>query len=276
MNEAPVLEARGLVCGYGDGPVLKGIDFRLGAGDFVGVLGPNGCGKSTLIRAMSGVLRAEKGEVTLSGRPISAMPRREVARQIAVIPQDRAALFAFTVLEVVLMGRTPHIGRFEAVRPRDLEVAGWALERTDALHLKDRLITTLSGGERQRVVVARALAQEPRILLLDEPTSFLDLNHQVEIFDLLDELSREHGLTLLCASHDLNVTAEYCDRLVMLQAGRIVAEGTPEEIVTADHIREVYGAEVIVRESPATGAPQVTLVPRAKSRSRLREASDGA
>lgn len=245
------------------------------AGDFVGVLGPNGCGKSTLIRALSGVLPLEAGDVRLFGKPVSSLSRREVARQIAVIPQDRGALFAFSVMEVVLMGRTPHIGRFEAVRQKDVDAAIWALERVDALHLKDRPITALSGGERQRVVVARALAQEPRVLLLDEPTSFLDLNHQVEIFDLLAELKRDHGLTVLCASHDLNVTSDYCGRLVMMQGGRVVAEGTPDEIVTTENIRAVYGAEVIVQASPATGAPHVTLVPRSALETRMRKASDG-
>ena len=275
MDQTASLLADGLVCDYGNEPVLKGIDLTLWPGGFVGVIGPNGCGKSTLIRALSGVLPLRSGRVMLNGRPIREMSRREVAREIAVIPQDTTMMFAFTVMEVVLMGRTPHIGRFEAVRPRDLEVATWALERTDTLRLRDRPITALSGGERQRVLLARTLAQESKILLLDEPTTHLDLNHQVEIFDLLTELNSGHGMSLLCASHDLNMSAEYCARLVLMQEGRVVAAGEPEEIVTTENISAVYGIEVIVKGSPATGSPQVTAVPRVGVRARLKEASDG-
>ena len=275
MAQAPVLQAESLVCGYDNLPVLKSICLKLSPGDFVGAIGPNGCGKSTLIRALSGVLPAQSGQVTLGERPVSQMSRREIARQIAVIPQDTTTTFSFSVLEMVLMGRTPHIGRFKAAGPRDLKVCQWAMDRTHSLNLQDRPITALSGGERQRVFVARALAQEPKILLLDEPTTHLDLNHEVEILDLLNELNREYKMTLFCASHDLNITAEYCSQLLLMQEGRVVAAGSPDEIITPENISNVYGVEVIVEGSPATGSPQVTVVPRKDARNGIRKASDG-
>ena len=254
------ITATALHCAYDGTEVLRGVDLHLRPGDFVGIIGPNGSGKSTLLRALSGTLHPSRGEIILFGRSLSRLSRREIARRIAVIPQDSPMLFAFSVLDIVLMGRTPHIGRLRGVDERDLEIALRALERTDTLHLKDRLITELSGGERQRVVIARALAQEPEVLFLDEPTSHLDLNHQVEIFDLLYHLNVETGLTVLCVTHDLNLSSEYCERIVLLKEGQIVDSGPPEQIITAENIRSVYGAEVIVERNPIGRAPHVVIV----------------
>ena len=192
-----------------------------------------------------------------------------------MIPQDTPVLFAFSVMDIVLMGRTPHIGRFRGLREGDMEIALRALTVTDTVHLKDRVVTELSGGERQRVVIARALAQEPEILFLDEPTSHLDLNHQTEIFDLLYHLNVESGLTVLCVTHDLNLSSEYCERIVLLKEGQIVDSGPPEQIITAENIRSVYGAEVIVEQNPIGRAPHVVIISkRGKSEHALSKNGD--
>lgn len=254
----PLLEAHAVTCGYGQDPVLKDVSFRLAPGDFVGVIGPNGCGKSTLIRAVTGVLRLESGRVDLEGQDVLRMPRREVARRVAVIPQDAGYMFGFTVLEMVMMGRTPHLRRLQRAAERDIALTEEALRQTDLMPLRDRKVTELSGGERQRAVIARALAQEPRLLLLDEPDSHLDIGHQIEIFDLIEALNRERGLTLLCVSHNLNLASAYCRKLMLMQQGRLTSIGAPEEIVTPDRIREVYGIKAVVQRSPVNGAPQIT------------------
>ena len=254
----PLLEAHAVTCGYGQDPVLKDVSFRLAPGDFVGVIGPNGCGKSTLIRAVTGVLRLKSGRVDLEGQDVLRMPRREVARRVAVIPQDAGYMFGFTVLEMVMMGRTPHLRRLQRAAERDIARTEEALRQTDLMALKDRKVTELSGGERQRAVIARALAQEPRLLLLDEPDSHLDIGHQIEIFDLIEALNRERGLTLLCVSHNLNLASAYCRKLMLMQQGRLTSIGAPEEIVTPDRIREVYGIKAVVQRSPVNGAPQIT------------------
>ena len=252
-----LFQAENLTCGYGGPPVIQGVSFCLLAADFLGVIGPNGCGKSTLIRALTGILKPAAGRVALRGHDVSGLSRRDVARQVAVIPQDTTVLFGFTVLEMVLMGRSPHLKRLQRAGERDIELATEALRRTDLTHLADRKMTELSGGERQRAVIARALAQEPEVLLLDEPDSHLDVGHQVEIFDLLQDLNRTRGLTLLCVSHDLNLSSAYCQRLMLMQEGRLIASGPPEEIITPEYIRAVYGVDAVVQPSPVNGSPQI-------------------
>lgn len=266
MEEGPVLEARGLTCGYEGRTVLRGVDLALRQGDFLGVLGPNGCGKSTLVKALSGVLPLESGEVRLFNRPLTSFSRREIARRLAVVPQSTPLFFSFSVLDIVLMGRTPYLTRWQSEQRADYDIARRALERVDALHLQDRPVTELSSGELQRVVIARALAQEPEILLLDEPTTYLDINHQLEIFEFLQQLNEEHHLTLLCVSHDLNLAAEYCHRLLLLQEGRVFAEGPPEQILTAEHIAEVYRVTLDVHPNPLSGRPQISIASRASWR----------
>lgn len=255
-----ILEARGLSCGYGADPVLHDVSFGLTAGDFVGVIGPNGCGKSTLIRALTAVLPLAAGSVMLDGQDIARLSRRQVARRVAVVPQESGYLFGFTVIEMVMMGRTPHLRRLQRASEADLARTEAALAQMDLMALRDRKVTELSGGERQRAVIARALAQEPALLLLDEPDSHLDIGHQIEIFDLIAALNREHGLTLLCVSHNLNLASAYCRQLMLMQNGRLASIGTPEEIVTPDRIREVYGIQALVQRSPANGAPQITPI----------------
>ena len=251
------LTVNNLHVGYDGAEVLKGISIHLEDSAFVGVVGPNGSGKTTLLRSMSRVLRPALGTVEVDGRDIYSMPAQDFARCVGVVPQDVWVAFDFTVLEVALMGRSPRIGRFAVESSRDVAIAMDALARTGTEHLAHRPISALSGGERQRVMMARALAQEPRVLLLDEPTSHLDISFQFEIMDLVKSLNKEQGLTVLVVLHDLNLASHYCDRLVMIGDGRVIVEGSPIAVITPSNIRRVYGAEVWVRKHPVTHRPYV-------------------
>ncbi len=257
-----VLEARKVDCGYGDRLVLRGLDLQVAGGEFLGVIGPNGAGKSTLLRVLSGVLAPHYGEVLLQGRALRKYRRRDIARLLAVVPPPTSPLFSFGVRDFVAMGRTPYLGPLQGDRPEDQRVIVESMEATDTTHLAEAVITELSSGEWQRVNVARALAQEPQILLLDEPTAFLDLAHQRKIFELLVRLNAERHLTVLCISHDLNLASEYCLRIVVLTEGQICADGTPEEVITEEIIAHVYGAPVRVDRGPA-GKPHLALLSEA-------------
>lgn len=254
-----------LRAGYNGAAILQGVSIELEDSEFVGVIGPNGCGKTTLLRSMSRVLAPQGGLVLLDGKSIFSISAREFARRVAVVPQDTLVAFDFSVLEIVLMGRSPRMGRFAIEGTRDTDIALDALKRTGTAHLKDRQINALSGGERQRVMVARALAQEPDALLLDEPTSHLDISFQFEIMDLVKSLNRERGMTVLAVLHDLNLASQYCDRLILIGQGIVQADGSPEQVITADIIRRVYGAEVWVRRHPATTRPYVIAGVKPKS-----------
>ncbi len=192
--------------------------------------------------------------------------RKEIAKVMAVVPQGTSIAFPFTVREVVLMGRSPHLGLLQMERESDLRIADNAMALTDSLEIAERSIDELSGGERQRVIIARALSQEPKIMLLDEPTSHLDINHQVEIFDLIKRLNSEQGLTVVVVSHDLNMAAEYCDRIVLLRNGRVYKDGSPKEVISEANIREVYNANVVVLDNIITGAPHIIPVSKLMSR----------
>jgi len=251
-----------LTIGYAEDPVLREVSLSAERGRFVGVVGPNGSGKTTLVRALSRVLPPLDGRVLLDGIDIYEMRAAAVARRLAVVSQDNAVYFEFSVREVVLMGRAPYLSRFGIERPRDYDIAGECMELTHTTLLADRPITALSGGERQRCMIARALAQRPDVLLLDEPTAHLDINHQIEILDLTRSLTAERGLATVVVMHDLNLASQYCDHLVMLARGRVFAAGTPAEVVTEERIRAAYGTDVQVRRHPATGRPYVTLLSR--------------
>lgn len=242
-------------------PTLRDVSFHVQKGEFFSLAGPNGSGKSTLLRILNRILIPSEGTVALDGRDITAFARGELARHIALVPQDTTMQFPFTAMEIVLMGRSPHVrGRmFES--ERDRAIAAEMMKQTDTSHLAHQPVTTLSGGERQRVFIARALAQEPEILLLDEPNAHLDIAHQVEIFAILKRLNSERGLTVVSVSHDLNLAAAYSDRIGMLVCGSLIAVGTPEEVLTAGNIHNAFRARVLVDRNPATHAPRISLLP---------------
>jgi iron complex transport system ATP-binding protein len=248
-----VLEVSGLGFSYPNRRVLEAIDLEVRPGEIVGLLGPNGSGKSTLIRILSGVLAPYAGSAVLSGSEIRDLPRKTIARSVAVVPQEPVFGFPFTTLEVVLMGRHPHLAGLAFEGERDVEIARTALERCGAGDLADRTIHELSAGERQRIVFARALAQEPAVLLLDEPASFLDVRHQVEVYDLVRELAVSRRTAVLTVLHDLNLAAEYCDRIYLLKDGGIVASGETAEVFTYANLKEVFGTEVYVDVNALTG-----------------------
>ncbi len=243
---------------------LEDVTLRVEAGELVGVIGPNGAGKTTLLRAISGVAPLRAGSVRVDGREVGTLPPRERARLVAVVPQVEGPPAGFTVREAVGMGRTPHLGRWGGGGPGDRAAVTHALGRTRLAGLEGRLVETLSGGERQRVLIARALAQEARVLLLDEPTAHLDVAVQLEIMELLATLTRT-GLTLVAALHDLNLAAAFCPRVVLLHRGRLVADGPPEAVLTGGALAPVYGAEFLVRPHPGGGRLLVTVESRRDS-----------
>jgi iron complex transport system ATP-binding protein len=255
-GSSPVFAARDVEFGYGGAFRLAGASFEVAEGEIVGLVGPNSSGKTTLLRLLSKVHAPERGEVHFRGRPLGAVGRRELAREVGVVPQDEPLAFPVTVEELVLMGRFPRSeGRlFEG--PSDLARAREAMELAGVLELGDHSVDTLAGGERQRALLARALAQEPRVLLLDEPTSHLDLLHQRHLIGLLRRLNRERGMTVIFVSHDLNLAGELADRLLLLSGGRIVRLGPPREVLDEAVLESAYGCPVWVERLPS-GRPVV-------------------
>jgi iron complex transport system ATP-binding protein len=226
--------------------VLRGVSFAVERGAIVGLLGPNGSGKTTLVRIVAGMLRPDSGRVTLDGLTVSDMARRELARRVAVVPQETYTTFDFSVIDMVLMGRYPHLGPFELERPADLDIARNALRATGTESLESRPFATLSGGEKQRVIIAAALAQASDMLLLDEPTTALDIGYQFEIAALLKRLNTEHGTTMVVSTHDLNLAAALCSRVVLLKAGSVIAEGPTRDTLTAANIGLLYDVDADV------------------------------
>jgi iron complex transport system ATP-binding protein len=243
---------------------LSGVSLDVGRGSFTGLLGPNGCGKTTLLKLMAGVLQPSTGTVTLAGQALASMARREAARHVAVVPQDTHPAFDYTALEIVLMGRHPHLRPTQLEGPDDLAVAHQSLEATGTLPLAQRPFTSLSGGERQRVVIASALAQQPKVLLLDEPTASLDLGYQLEVASLLRRLSRERDVTMVMATHDLNLAASMCDSLALLRDGKLLRHGATADVLTSGTVLELYDVEADVQFHHASGHLTVTPVRRAK------------
>ena len=260
-DAAPILSARAIGFGHpGAARLFDAFSLDVAEGEFVSVLGPNGSGKTTLLRLLSGILAPDAGEIRLSGRPVRALRARERARQVAVVLPESRLLFDFTVLEVVLMGRAPHLGLFGMEGPDDFAAALAALDDVDLAGLRDRRLRELSSGESQRALIARALAQRPRLLLLDEPTAFLDLKHRLQIHDILRRLNRDRLLTVVVTSHDLNLAARYGSRLVVLQGGRRAADGPPAAVLNPDLLRSVYETEARVEIDPGTGSPYVVPI----------------
>ncbi len=252
---------------YDESWVLDGLSFEVKKGEVLGIIGPNGSGKTTILRILSRVLIPQEGEVYLNGNNLSALRQKEIAQVIGVVPQDTYFPFPFTVGEVVLMGRSPWLSNFGFETEKDLRIASQAMALTNTLTFSDRLIFELSGGERQRAIIARALAQKPQVMLLDEPTAHLDIGYQIEIYDLVKKLNVEKGLTLIIVAHDLNLAGEYCDRLLLIDRGKIYKMGSPKEVITEENLFKVYQSKVLVEENPVTGAPRVTLLSKSFSES---------
>ncbi len=252
-----MLNVKDLSYSYNATAVLDGLDLTAEKGEVVGVVGPNGAGKTTLLRLISGILTPPPGGITIGGADVSTLSARERAKLVAVVPQGPTLPVGFSVLDLVLMGRNPHLKLFQWESDADLEVAARSMEKTQILGLADRAVGTLSGGEKQRAVIAMALCQETPVLLLDEPTSNLDLAHQIQVMDTVREVHRDGEGVGLIAMHDLTLAAQYCDRLVMLSGGKVFVSGRPDEVLSEKHISEVYGTEAIVISHPRTGTPVV-------------------
>lgn len=255
-----MIEASSISFRYHEDWALQDISFQIGKGEFIGLIGPNGSGKTTLLKILSRLLVPQKGDVLYELTPLKKMSRADIAKKIAVVPQEAYSLFPFRVMEIVLMGRSPYLGYLMFEKEKDLEIVKKAMEWTEVSSLSERPIDELSGGERKRVFIARALAQEPEVILLDEPTANLDIRHQIDFLDLILNLNREKGMTIIMASHDINIASEFCDRLILLKERKIYQMGAPEEVITRENIEEVYGCEVWVDQNPVSGMPRISLL----------------
>ena len=246
-------EAKDITVGYGEHTVLKSVSLAIEQGGFLGILGPNGCGKTTFLRSLSKVLKPEDGVVYIDGKTVSSYDAKTFAKTVGCVSQETETGFEFSVRDIVLMGRHPHIGRLAPLTAGDYAIADEAMRFTNTLQFKDRLVTELSGGERQRVLIAKTLAQQPKILLLDEPTNHLDVCHQIEILQLIRSLTPK--ITVIGVLHDLNLASYFCDRIVLMEKGQILSVGTPAEVLTPERVYDVFSVRMIVSPHPVTGKP---------------------
>ena len=259
MNTA--IAANNLSHSFGENLVLENISFQVPQRDFFIIIGPNGSGKTTLMKIISGILKPQNGRLEILNRPIDKYHRKSLAQTIAFVPQMLSADFPFTVFEMVLMGRSPYLGMLGLEQENDLKIANQAIAFTGLENLAHRKLDQLSGGEQQRVFIARAICQEPDIILLDEPTASLDLAYQVRIMDLMEQLKKEKGITVVMVSHDVNLAAMYADHLLLLHKGQVLCQGLPDEVITYQTLEAAYGCTLLVDESPLGKSPRVTLVP---------------
>jgi len=257
MAEMAGIEVQNVSLGYGRRKVLDGISFNVAAGEMVGLIGPNGGGKSTVIRALSRVIPAKSGKIAVNGRDINRIPRDELAKLVGVVPQIPLLPSAFTAFEIVLMGCNPHLGLLQQESAADYERVWQAMALTQTRDLAKRRVGELSGGEIQSLLIARVLVQATRVVLLDEPTANLDINRQVEVLGLIRRLCLEEKLSVLVALHDLNLASQYCDRLILISEGKIYAEGTPAQVITQENLKAVYGVKGGVSVRLANGRPVV-------------------
>jgi cobalamin transport system ATP-binding protein len=256
-----VVSVSGLTVRAGGKKILDNLSFEGREHDFLVIIGPNGAGKTTLLKTLCGLAGNVSGQVTVLGKSIDEYSRRKLAATVALVPQQMGLEFAFTVRETVLMGRSPHLGLLEQEKREDFEIAAQAMEFTQVAYLADRRLNQLSGGERQRVMIARAICQKPRIMLLDEPTAALDPAHQLMIMKLMQRLREEEDMTVLMVSHDLNLAALFANRIILLKEGKGIMSGTPQEIMTPETLRQAYGCTMHVDTHPLTGRPRISLVP---------------
>lgn len=264
-GDGSVLSVSALSVSLAGKPILDDVDLTVDSGELVGLVGPNGAGKTTLLRAIRGTLAPDSGQVTIAEEAVDDLTSKAASRLVATVPQDTSVNFEFTVREAIEMGRTPHLPRFGTMREADYEAVEQAMERTDVMEFADRPITEISGGERSRVLLARALAQSTPLLLLDEPTASLDLNHQLKTFDTVSELV-DTGRAAVAAIHDLNLAARYCDRLVVVAGGGVLADGPPEAVLTGTTLRTAFDADAVVTRNPVTDKAHVTALSGPKQR----------
>ncbi len=255
-----VLKLNNIGFRYDDKQVITNIDLSVNEGEILGIIGPNASGKSTLLKVMDGVLSPQEGEILIRGKNFNQFRRSALAKEVAMVAQENHFRFQFSCIEVVLMGRFPHLKRLQFEDSRDLKIATEVLKATQSLEFADRSIHDLSGGEKQRVLIARALAQEPGVILLDEPTSFLDLKYKRQIFRLISSLSGEKNLAVVIVSHDIDLIAQYCNKVVLIKNGSVYRYGEPDSVITAENIEFVYDCPVLVDKNPMSGRPRVSVV----------------
>ncbi len=249
------IEINNLEFGYGDSLILKDISFNVKKGEFLSIIGPNGSGKSTLLKTLNRLTHIKNGSILIDDKDIEEYKTKDLAKKVALVPQDTTLDYEFSVEDVVTMGRHPYKGRFEKEDQEDKAIVYEAMEMTNTFKLKDRLITEISGGERQRVFIAKALAQKTQIIFLDEPTSHLDINHQMDVLNLLKKLNKEKNITIILVIHDINLAARYSDEIILLNHGVIQGKGTPEEVITSENVELAYNLNVIIEKSKYTDTP---------------------
>ena len=256
-----ILDIKDIFLIYRDYFILKNISFQVNKGEFFVIIGPNGAGKTSLLKIISGLVKAHQGQVLVSGRNIKSYSRRTLSQVLALVPQQTDIGFPFSVKEAVIMGRTPHLGIFGMESQKDYDIAREAMAFTETAHLAERKLFQLSGGELQRVIIARAICQQPEIILLDEPTTALDPSHQLKIMDLMAKFRKERGTTIIMVSHDLNLASMYGDRLLLLKDGKVVKTGDPQIVLEKELLEKTYGCKMLVDESPVGQVARVTPVP---------------
>ncbi len=256
-----MLEIKDLSFAYKDQNIIKDLSLYINSNEFIAIIGPNGSGKSTLLKNLSKIIKPDEGSIYLNYKNLNDLSAHDLAKRLSVVPQDTNINFDFTVYDLVMMGRNPYQNRWGRTTQEDRKIVNESMKLTDTLQFKDRSLKNLSGGEKQRVIIARALAQEPDVLLLDEPTSSLDINYQGEIFDLLSYLNNKKDITIVIVSHDLNLASQYCNKLILLNKGEIHSIGNADEVLTKETIKDVYDAEVTIKENVLSGRPYVVLIP---------------
>ncbi|HKJ13647.1 MAG: ABC transporter ATP-binding protein [Desulfobulbaceae bacterium] len=256
-----ILDISNISLSFRDKLILSNVSLEVSAGEFFVIIGPNGAGKTSLLKVLSGLQKAQKGTVTIKDKNILNYRRRNLSQIMAIVPQHIEVGFPFTVADTVIMGRSPHLGILGMEGENDFHIAEEAMKFTDVSHLTDRKLFQLSGGELQRVIIARAICQQPEIILLDEPTTALDPAHQLKIMDLMEKFRREHGTTIIMVSHDLNLASMYGDRVLLLKSGRVVKTGDPKSVLNKELLEDSYGCRIQVDESPLGGVARVTPIP---------------